>query len=61
MNAKKIRLLCLFVFLAVYIPVVFLAPIHIMNLIFWPIAGWQMGEWVYVLSDKLAVKYGYTE
>lgn len=60
MTLNKFRILCLLVFLAVYIPVAFFTPIHIANLIFWPIAGWQLGGWVSELSDKLAVKFGYT-
>lgn len=61
MTASKFRILCLIVFLAFYIPVVFFAPIHIVNMIFAPIAGWKIGEWVFELSDKLAVKCGYTD
>ncbi len=61
MTVKKFRILCLIVFLAIYIPAVFFLPNHVLNMIFWPIAGWQIGGWIYELSDKLAVKYGYTD
>lgn len=59
MTATKIRILCILVFLAIYIPLVFFAPTHIVNLILWPIAGWTMGGWVYDLSDRIIEKYGY--
>lgn len=61
MTVKKFRILCLIVFLAIYIPAVFFLPIYVLIMIFWSIAGWQIGGWIYELSDKLAVKYGYTE
>lgn len=59
MTATKIRILCILVFLAIYIPTVFFAPVHILNLIFWPIAGWTMGGWIFELSERIAKKYGY--
>lgn len=61
MTVSKFRILCLIVFMAIYIPTVVFVPTYIMNMIFWPIAGWQIGGWIYELSDKLAVKYGYSE
>lgn len=61
MTAKKFRLLCLILCMAIYIPAVFFLPNYVLNMIFWPIAGWQIGGWIYELSDKLAVKYGYTD
>lgn len=61
MTAKKFRILFLIVFLAIYIPAVFFVPHTFLNMIFWPIAGWQIGAWLYDLSDKLAVKFGHTD
>ena len=61
MTLKKFRILCLFVFLAVYIPTVILAPLYVVNTIMWCIAGWQIGGWVSELSYKLADKFGYSE
>ena len=61
MTATKLRILVLLVFLAIYIPIVFLVPTHILNLILYPIAGWYIGGWVGDLSNKLAVKFGYVD
>lgn len=60
MTLKKFRILCLVVFLAAYIPTIVFVPLYVANTIMWCIAGWQIGEWVSELSNKLAVKFGYT-
>lgn len=61
MTLKKFRILCLIVFFAIYISAVSFLPNNFLNIIFCFIAGWQIGGWMFDLSDKLAVKYGYTE
>ena len=59
MTATKLRILLLLVLLAIYTPTVFFVPVHILNFIFWIIAGWTIGGWVFELSERIAKKYGY--
>ena len=61
MTLIKFKILFLLILLAIYIPIMFFLPTHIANIIFWTIAGWQIGEWVSVLANKLAIKYGYID
>lgn len=60
MTLNKFRILCVLLFLVIYIPTVVFVPHTVLNMIFWPIAGWQIGGWVFELTGKLAVKFGYT-
>jgi hypothetical protein len=52
MLAIKLQVVILLIFVLLYIPAIIWIPHSILNIIFWPIAGWQIGGWVHDFVGK---------